>query len=119
MGVHLHISSVLGVKVTRKSLRDAGVDPEADESTYPYVAVSAAPDPHNGPDFYLWARDSRQFIASSDGDERNGDTGVHYVRKLKGSPADEERHRSALTGFLRAHGMRVKDPEWMIIREMG
>ena len=73
MSAHLHVSVALVVRVTLKQLKKAGIDPYADESTYPDVAVGCASNRDDGPEYYLWAKESLTFIASSDGDERNKD----------------------------------------------
>lgn len=118
MSAHLYVSLRYGVKVTRKEYKALGFDLSGAETLYGYVAGGGAPDPRKGPDFYVWAKDSYRFIASTDGDERNADAGVSSVSRLKGCSADEERYRSALTGLFRVFGLTPKDPEWLIVREV-
>ena len=118
MSAHLYVSLRYGVKVTRKEYKALGFDFSGAETLYGYVAGGGAPDSRKGPDFYVWAKDSHQFIASTDGDERNRSAGVSSISQLKGLPAEEARYSSALTGLFRVFGLIPKDPEWLIVREV-
>lgn len=117
MSAHLHVSVALVVRATLKQLKKAGIDPYADESTYPDVAVGFAPDINDGPEYYLWAKKSLTFIASSDGDGRNAG-GLYSIAKLMSGDA-ELRLTDVLYNFCVEHKIHYPRAEWVIIRRIG
>lgn len=117
MGVHLHVSVVYAVQTTKKQLNCAGINVNADESTYPDVAVGRT-STALGTAYYLWVRESYRFIASSDGDERNNQTGVLTVREV--APAEVVRkYERILRDFCDRLSLQCLHPEWVITRKFG